>query len=120
MSSPDLILKSASVTNSVSGFWLTYWEVLPKIPKNVRNDNYIFRSEHAFSYGFQHSYSICFKSQIREQMCLETLFQYENSVLGRFGQSRLQREKNPNCHKYATFEGSVFYVFIGKFYFGLK
>ena len=26
--------------------------------------------------------------------------------LGCFGQSDLQRKKNPNCHKYATFEGS--------------
>ena len=29
------------------------------------------------------------------------------------GQLVLQR-KNPNCHKYATFEGKVFYVFRGK------
>ena len=35
-------------------------------------------------------------------------------VLCCFGQSRLQREKNPNCHKYATFEGSFFYVFMYK------
>jgi hypothetical protein len=39
-------------------------------------------------------------------MSLETHFQYENSVLGRFGHSGLQRKKNPNCHNYATFEGS--------------
>jgi hypothetical protein len=52
--------------------------------------------------------------QIREQMCLEAHFQYENSVFGRFGQSGLQRKKHLNCHKYATFEGSCFYVFIGK------
>ena len=38
-------------------------------------------------------------AQIREQMCLETHFQYEFSILGRFGQSGLQR-------KYATFEAS--------------
>ena len=38
-----------------------------------------------------------FLSQIREQMCLdlclETHFQYEFSILGRFGQSGLQRKK---------------------------
>ena len=33
-------------------------------------------------------------TQIREHMCLETHFQYENSVLGCFGQSGLLREKN--------------------------
>ena len=32
-------------------------------------------------------------AQIREQMCLETHFQSENSVLGRFGQSGVQRKK---------------------------
>ena len=32
-------------------------------------------------------------SQIREQMCLERHFQYKNSILGRFGQSGLQRKK---------------------------
>ena len=47
------------------------------------------------------------KSQIREQMCLETHFRYEFSFLGNFGQSGLQR-KYPNCHKYATFEASFF------------
>ena len=47
-----------------------------------------------------------FNAQIREQMCLETHFQYEFSFLGRFGQSGLQRKKNPNCHKYAFFEAS--------------
>ena len=33
--------------------------------------------------------------QIREQMSLKTHFQYEFSILGRFGQSRLQRKKIP-------------------------
>ena len=33
------------------------------------------------------------KPQIREQMCLETHFQYEFSILGCFGQSGLQRKK---------------------------
>ena len=33
------------------------------------------------------------KAQIREQMCLETNFQYKFSFLGRFGQSGLQRKK---------------------------
>jgi hypothetical protein len=28
------------------------------------------------------------------------------AVFGCFGQSGLQRKKNPNCHKYATFEAS--------------
>ena len=31
---------------------------------------------------------------------------YEFSFLGRFGQWGLLRKKNPNCHKYATFEAS--------------
>ena len=35
-----------------------------------------------------------FKPQIRKQMCLETHLQYENSVLGRFGQSGLQKKKS--------------------------
>ena len=54
-----------------------------------------------------------FKTQIREQMCLETNFQYEFPILGRFGQLGLQR-KNPNCHKYATFEASFFYDLMDK------
>jgi hypothetical protein len=32
--------------------------------------------------------------QIREQMCLETHFQYEFPTLGSFGQSGLQRKKS--------------------------
>ena len=44
--------------------------------------------------------------QIREQMCLETHFQYEFSILGHFGKSGSREKKNPNCHKYATFEAS--------------
>ena len=47
-------------------------------------------------------------SQIRELMCLETHFQFEFLILGRFGQSGLQRKKNQNCHKCATFEASFF------------
>ena len=56
------------------------------------------------------------KAQIREQMCLETNFQYKFSFLGRFGQSGLQRKKNPNCYKYATFEASSFMFSWGIFF----
>ena len=41
--------------------------------------------------------------QIREQMCLQTHFQDEFSILGSQG---CREKKNPNCHKYATFEAS--------------
>ena len=50
-------------------------------------------------------FSICYKRFLKmcrsssEQMCLETHFQYEFSILGCFGQSGLQREKKiTNCH----------------------
>ena len=33
------------------------------------------------------------QAQIREQMCLETLFRYEFPILDGFGQSGLQRKK---------------------------
>ena len=46
---------------------------------------------------------------------IKTHFQYDFSFLGRFGQSGLQRKKNPNCHKYATFEAS-FLCFHGQKY----
>ena len=52
-----------------------------------------------------HSLIPYFCSKISEKMCLETHFQYEYSILDRFGQSG-RREKTPNCHKYATFEAS--------------
>ena len=38
----------------------------------------------------------------------------QNEVLGCFGQSGLQREKNPNGHEYATFQGSLSLCFLGK------
>ena len=33
-----------------------------------------------------------FTPQIREQMCLETHFQYEFTILGRFGQSAAEKK----------------------------
>ena len=57
-----------------------------------------------------------FQAKIREQMRLETHFQYEFPILGRFGQSGAADKKNPNCHKYATFEAS-FLCFHGQKYF---
>ena len=50
--------------------------------------------------------------QIREQMCHISNMKIQSwTVLG----SRGYREKKiPNCHKYATFQGSFFYVFRGK------
>ena len=58
------------------------------------------------------------ESQIIEQMCLETHYQYENSVFGRFGQSGMQRrKKNPNFHMYGTFATfwGIFFTFWQKF-----
>ena len=40
-------------------------------------------------------------------MCLEINFLHEFSFLDRFGQSGLQGEKNPTCHKYATFQATI-------------
>jgi hypothetical protein len=51
---------------------------------------------------------------IREQICLETHFQYENSILGHFGQVGCREKKNPNCLKYATFDGIFFMFFMPK------
>ena len=49
-----------------------------------------------------------FKTEIREQMCIETNFRYEFPILGRFGHSGLQKKKS-NCDKY-TFLRLVFFM----------
>ena len=49
------------------------------------------------------SLSYLLSPEIREQMYLETHFQYEFSFFGCFGQLGLQSKKNPNYHKYASF-----------------
>ena len=47
-------------------------------------------------------------SQSSRQGYLEPHSWYEFLILGCFGQSGAAEKKNPNCHKYATFEGSFF------------
>ena len=41
-------------------------------------------------------------------------YQNNYSILGCFAQSGLQRKKDSNSHKYATFEVSFFNVFLAK------
>jgi hypothetical protein len=53
------------------------------------------------------------KPQIREQMCLETHFQYENLILACFGQSGLQRKKIQTAIIMLLLR-AVFYVFMDK------
>jgi hypothetical protein len=49
------------------------------------------------------------KSQIREKICLEKHFQYEFSILGRFGQTGLQRKKGQTAiSMQRTFDASFF------------
>ena len=53
--------------------------------------------------------------QIRDQMCLETNFQYYFSLLGRFGQSGLQRKKVQTAIGMPLLRlWLVFYVFMEK------
>ena len=54
-------------------------------------------------------------SQIREQMCLETHFQYEFSFLGSLRKSGLQRKKIQAAISMLLL-GPVFYVFMCKKY----
>ena len=74
--------------------------------ENIEKSNFNTKS----TLQFLSSLKIDNISQIREQMCLETHFQYEFSFLGHFGQSGLQREKKIQTAipKYATFEASFF------------
>ena len=56
-------------------------------------------------------------AQISRQMCLEAHFQHEFLILGCFGLFCVvgaAEKKNPNCHKYVTFEASVSYFFMVK------
>ena len=50
------------------------------------------------------------RPQSSNQRYFEPYFWYEFSILGCFGQSRLQRKKNQSCHNYATFAEVFFYV----------
>ena len=56
------------------------------------------------------AFSLTIKSQIKEQICLEKHFQYEFSILGRFGQPGLQREKKIQAaiSMQRTFDASFF------------
>ena len=58
----------------------------------------------------------CKRPQIREQMCLETHFQYEFSFLGRFGQSGRAAEKKVQTVISMLLLRPVFYIFMGKKY----
>ena len=58
--------------------------------------------EKLFMYGYE--YFPLFNAQIREQMCLQTHFQYEFSFLGHFGQlpwelAEQNLKKGPNASK---------------------
>ena len=64
------------------------YSILMTLRRTVLNDG----DESSFDLSRPSSPWLC-KTQIREQMCHETHFQYEFSILGHFGQSGLQRKK---------------------------